>query len=371
MKAGLPLRNGEEIMEKSLLKKHIANYVKKLREDRTKEEYDLNERKERIAYYQSWTKERILKMTEDDCYEYISKLWAMLIWGNKRYKVDKIINDNGLNNLKTRLANLLWGSDNIQRRWDNFRKSIKGIGPAMMSEFLCNTHPDECIIWNRRAYVALDHLGVENLPRYDYQLNGKMYSHLINICKSVGDELKKAGVEEVNLLTVDYFFWDELQVEEKLSKIHKKDKKPPAVKLDPSNFIHNEIRDKLAEIGEWLGFMTKTEAKVAEGSKVDTIWEAIIGNMGRVIYVFEVQTKGSIDSLIVNLLKSLNNPAVQGVVAVSDTNQLATIEKYASGVGNLAKNLRYWDYEEVLQVHEQLETVNETINNLGLVPQGF
>ena len=113
-------------------------------------------------------------------------------------------------------------------------------------------------------------------------------------------ELAKVGIKEVNLLTVDYFFWDELQVEEKLTQIHKKDKKPPIVEPDTSNFIHNEIRDKLADIGEWLGFTTKTETKVAEGSKVDTIWEATIGNMGRIIYVFEVQTKGSIDSLIRN-----------------------------------------------------------------------
>ena len=75
--------------------------------------------------------------------------------------------------------------------------------------------------------------------------------------------------------------------------------------------------------------------------------------------------------LIVNLLKSLNNPAVQGVVAVSDSTQLETIKSYASGVSNLAKSLRYWDYEKVLKVHEQLASVNETINSLGLVPQGF
>jgi hypothetical protein len=75
-------------------------------------------------------------------------------------------------------------------------------------------------------------------------------------------------------------------------------------------------REKLLLKGsESLSFNTDTEKKVAEGSKVDTIWEATIGNMGRVIYIFEVQTKGSTDSLILNLLKALQNQAVQGVVA--------------------------------------------------------
>ena len=104
---------------------------------------------------------------------------------------------------------------------------------------------------------------------------------------------------------------------------------------------------------------------------MDTIWEATIGNMGRVIYVFEVQTKGSIDSLILNLLKSMNNPAVQGIVAVTDTAQIETIKKHAAGVSGLSAKLKYWDYKEVLQVHEALESVNEAINALGLVPQGF
>lgn len=148
----------------------------------------------------------------------------------------------------------------------------------------------------------------------------------------------------------------------------------PSIELEDtetSNFIHNEVRDKLADIGRWLGFMSHVEIKVAEGSKVDTVWEATIGNMGRVIYVFEVQTKGSTDSLILNLLKSLNNPAVQGVVAVSDAGQLEKIKKYAANVGDLSKKLRYWDYSEVLQIHEALAAVNESINRLGLVPESY
>ena len=40
--------------------------------------------------------------------------------------------------------------------------------------------------------------------------------------------------------------------------------------------------------------------------------------MGKVIYAFEVQTHGSIDSLILNLQKATNNFAVQAIVAVSD-----------------------------------------------------
>lgn len=361
-------------MNSDLLRKHIKIYQDRTRQNEEEYLQDRLEREERVKYYQGWTEARLLKMSLDDLYEYIAKLWAMLIWGNKKYVVDKIIEEFGLDVVRKELAHLVWGSNSIIKRWDRFRNNIKGIGPAMMSEILSHVHPDKYMIWNRRALVALDYLGFRDLPKYNYQLTGKKYSELCEAAKQIITELENEGFENPNLLTVDYFFWDELQVEDNLSQILSKSSAEDdldTVKEETAEFIHDEIRDKIAEIGVWLGFSASIEKKVAEGSKVDTIWEATIGNMGRVIYVFEVQTKGSIDSLILNLLKSMNNPAVQGVVAVSDSKQLDTIRRHAKNVGNLAQKLKYWDYQEVLRNHEALSVVNESINRLGLVPQSF
>ena len=58
------------------------------------------ERYARITYYQSFSEEKLLVMSEDDFYKYVSQLWAMVIWGNKKYVVDKIIADNGFDNIK-------------------------------------------------------------------------------------------------------------------------------------------------------------------------------------------------------------------------------------------------------------------------------
>ena len=93
--------------------------------------------------------------------------------------------------------------------------------------------------------------------------------------------------------------------------------------------------------------------------------------MGRVIYVFEVQTKGSVDSLILNLMKCIANLAVQGVVAVSDEPQLAKIREQCKTFHELQNKLRLWDFREVLEVHDALSVANERINKLQLVPQGF
>ncbi len=59
-------------------------------------------------------------MTEDEFLEYINKLWSMLIWGNKKYVVDKLIADNGFVALEKQLAEFLYGTSPIEKRWDIF-----------------------------------------------------------------------------------------------------------------------------------------------------------------------------------------------------------------------------------------------------------
>jgi hypothetical protein len=371
------LKLGFGSMNEDRLKKEVAEYVAHRKANPGKYAEIGAARDKHAAAIRSWSKNEMLQMNEEGLYTLIAPLWAMLIWGNKQYVVDKLISENGLNILRTELAELAWGEQSIAERWDRFRDQIKGMGPAMMSEILCHIHPKTCPIWNRRAKVGLAGLEVEGLPKYDYQTTGQKYVDIAAEMLVIAKELQVQGISGADLLNVDYFIWDQLQSETPLSQIPASNYEDEGEAVEPSSndkvseFIHNEVRDKIADIGEWLGFSSNVEVKVADGSKVDTIWQSTIGNMGRVIYVFEVQTKGSIDSLILNLLKSLNNPAVQGVVAVSDAKQLEKIKLHAAGVSGMRGKLKYWDYEEVLHVHSSLEGVNEVINKLGLVPQGF
>ncbi len=364
-------------MNKEKLREHIESYKKEKSPGSIQFEEEFQERKERVAYYQKYTPDRLKELSEEEFAEYISHLWAMLMWGNKQYVIDKLITQNGFQQIKDSLVDLLWGEADIEQRWDSFRANIKGMGPAMMSELLCMTHPKKYMVWNRRALAGLKYLEVKDLPYYDYQCKGKKYKQLCDVAGEICEELKAAGYEDADYLLVDYFIWDELQVEPVLDNINKKtttgskEEKVLPESEEEKSFIHDEVRDKLYDIGNWLGFNTYTEVKVAEGARVDTVWEAQIGNMGRVIYVFEVQTSGSIDSLLLNLLKSLNNPAVQGVVAVSDVNQLEKIKKQVESIQGLSGKLKTWDFQEVLEVHKALESVNEAINKLDLVPQGF
>ena len=329
------------------------------------------ERRERKLYYQSFTKDKLLSMTEDEFLEYVSKLWSMLIWGNKKYVVDKLIADNGFTALKKQLAELLYGTNPIEKRWDLFLKSVKGMGPATISELLTYANPQEYVIFNKTTILCFGYLDIPDMPKYNYQYTGKKYMEVCTIAKEIAQELKKFGAENYDLLAVDYFLWDEILplAEKKSAEIPVSESKKPTTVSD-SKSLHDEIKEKLVAIGELLGFDSRSEVKITAGAVVDAIWEAKIGNMGKAIYVFEVQSKGSIDSLILNLKKAQSNAAVQAVVAVADEGQLSKIIRESAGVID-EKSLRTWDSEDVLAVYDSLVRAHESINKLALVPESF
>ena len=66
-------------------------YIKKINEN-NQAQSELEERETRKDYYKSYDYEKIIGMSEEEFYEYISKLWAMIIWGNKEYIINKYIN---------------------------------------------------------------------------------------------------------------------------------------------------------------------------------------------------------------------------------------------------------------------------------------
>ena len=349
----------------------ISSFLKNQKSNAAYYEDHWAERRERKLYYQSFTKDKLLSMTEDEFLEYVSKLWSMLIWGNKKYVVDKLIADNGFTALKKQLAELLYGTNPIEKRWDLFLKSVKGMGPATISELLTYANPQEYAIFNKTTILCFGYLDIPDMPKYNYQYTGKKYMEVCTIAKEIAQELKKSGAENYDLLAVDYFLWDEILplAEKKSAEIPVSESKKPTTVSD-SKSLHDEIKEKLVAIGELLGFDSRSEVKITAGAVVDAIWEAKIGNMGKAIYVFEVQSKGSIDSLILNLKKAQSNAAVQAVVAVADEGQLSKIIRESAGVID-EKSLRTWDSEDVLAVYDSLVRAHESINKLALVPESF
>ena len=113
------------------------------------------------------------------------------------------------------------------------------------------------------------------------------------MAKQIAGELISAGEKDTDLLAVDYFMWDELlplAEKQELSgeNVVTPDAEKPAT-VKESKSLHEEIKEKLVAIGELLGFESRAEVRITAGAVVDAVWEAKIGNMGKAIYVFEVQ----------------------------------------------------------------------------------
>lgn len=134
----------------------------------------------------------------------------MLIWGNKKYVVDKLIADNGFDALKKQLAELLYGTVSIEKRWNAFLKSVKGMGPASISELLTYANPDEYVIFNKTTILCFTFLDIPDMPKCNYQYTGKKFAEVCAIAKEISATLKAAGTEDYDLLAVDYFLWDEV-----------------------------------------------------------------------------------------------------------------------------------------------------------------
>jgi hypothetical protein len=96
---------------------------------------------------------------------------------------------------------------------------------------------------------------------------------------------------------------------------------------------HEEIIAKILEIGTFLGFETSDsteDTKVSTGAVLDAIWKANVANIAEVSYAFELQRKGSVDSLVRNLQRAARNPTVRGLVIVaSNESELDRIKKEA------------------------------------------
>mgnify|MGYP007070012530 CR=1 FL=1 len=77
-----------------------------------------------------------------------------------------------------------------------------------MSELLSYINPEEYAICNKVTCDCFSYLGVERVPVYNYQYTGETYERLCDVSKEIKHELEKEGLEKVDLLIVDYMFWD-------------------------------------------------------------------------------------------------------------------------------------------------------------------
>ena len=218
------------------------------------------ERTQRKVMFGAITPEKLKSLTEYEFGKFISTLWASRMWGNKEYIVQRIIMENdGLEKVREELHKLLFGKGHISNRFNSF--NVVWMGPAMITEILCSCKPNEYGIWNDKARRALRFFGLDGIvPTKKYRISGDEYAKFNSLLKWINEELKQVGFEDSDLLLVDYFLYE-------VSQIPVADRVELALP-EPQEFDHEEAKDKIAEIGSWLGFEAGTEEKVALGAKV-------------------------------------------------------------------------------------------------------
>lgn len=322
-------------------------------------EKERQERAAHVRFVQQDLPARLPELSEADVTAIIRLLYATRMWGNKEYRAQKVISDNGIDKLREELGRLLDTSVAPSERYWRFLQQVEGFGPASVTEMLCYRQPGACGIWNKVAREGLTALGIsEPISPAKYTLSAQEYATFNELVSAIGDELRAAKVPDVDHLLVDFFLYEVTLV------VSEAETKPL-----PTEFDHDEVRDLILDIGVMLGFDADTEVRVAHGAKVDSVWRARIANLGLVTYVFEVHKGGSIDSLILNLQKAKSNPTVQKVIAVSDSNQLAKIQAESEALPEeFRRALAVWPVEEVVQVGESLRSATESISRLGLLP---
>jgi len=161
-------------------------------------------------------KEHISQLTEAEFGTVLRQLWALNFWGNKDFKIQQVLQQNGIGKLRRELSELLYGKGSIGRRYDNFKQSVKGFGPAILTEILITIFPGDCCLWNEKPKNVLPVLGVGKLLPdrvFKTQITGDDYEKCNQLLRLIGDELRRSGVKgigdpgTVDFQTVDLFMW--------------------------------------------------------------------------------------------------------------------------------------------------------------------
>jgi hypothetical protein len=351
-------------------KKNLLKYIQSFKKYSNSEGYqeDVKDRKQREEFFSKITREKFLSLNEFDFGEIMAKLWAMRLWTNKDYQIQRMISDKGFDYLKSELVTLLFSDHaNFEKNFNLASKNIKFLGPASLTELMCYFNPKSYGIWNEKARKALKVLGFDEvLPLDKYKINGSEYEKFNKVISLISQELIRHGFSDSDLLFVDYFLFDIF------ISATTAEKEPVETKTENKQFDHDEIRDFISDIGNWLGFEAETEKTIGHGARVDSVWKAKITNLGIVNYVFEVHRSGSIDSLILNLQKSKRNPTVQKIIAVSDADQLEKIKNEIKGLPEeFVRSLSYWDVVDVKKTHTNMSEVITSIQGLELVKSEF
>ncbi len=203
-------------------------------------------------------------MSAGDFKEVYKTLWASNMWGNKDWYIDnKLLAPNGLEVIKQALNKLLYGPGEIDIRYDEFRKNVKGFGPSSVSEILHFTFPERFCLWNEKPKSVLPFLNLNLLPDrfFKYQIaNGKEYAQCVDALGAVKDSLSDYGIQDfIDLDMLIWHIYDDVMPAEAYKKDRAIKAKPSPKPVQISD--HDGAEYYLLELGRMLGYLTYVAAR--------------------------------------------------------------------------------------------------------------
>jgi len=365
--------------QREKIQQYISKFKTQLEEELSSGEWQAQRRNKELMTQELLSKEKIDNLTENDVLKLIESLWAYNGWTNKKYVADRLIQENGLENVRRELKKLIYGHEPLEERYDNFKK-IKWFGTASTTEILVFVDPDNNCLWNDKPKKVLPLIGIDQLPKrvYKYSLEGKDYLKCIEILEAFKEELHKAGFENADFIDVDIFIWilfNKLPRDE--SEATRKDNETlisveKQVSIDPNKLSHWDTIGMLAEIGSKLGYDIyvadpsreykgkplreyATADEIPEelkGAKqierTDIIW---IPTLEPPYYLFEVEDKGTMREALLRLYQAKHLRAK--FIVVSPLENRSKFEKYVTTkpFDAMRKEFIFKSYESLVELY--------------------
>lgn len=265
--------------QKNTLRSHISKFKEWLTTPKGLK--DIKEHRDHEKFFKERLRsDRIDKMTESEFRETYKTLWASNFWGNKDWYIDnKLIQTNGLEKIKQGLKQLLYSEKEIDVKYDEFRKNIKGFGPSSISEILHFVFPDKYCLWNEKPKTVLPFLGLGSLlpeELFKYQVStGNQYLQCVGAVGAIKNELTQYSIKD--FIDLDIFFW--YIYEHVIPAEEQKPQKPVPVAALISINSHEGAEYYLLEMGKILGYnpYTVDQSKIFENKTLGDV--AILKNI--------------------------------------------------------------------------------------------
>ena len=178
--------------------KELRNKYDRIRTPKSERKQAIKKRHDEISPLLS--PQNIVDLDEPGFRELFKNLWASGMWGNKDYRANTILEENGIEKIRISLNGLLYGAEPLETRFDNF--NVKYFGMATITEIMVTMSPDRYALLNSKTRKFLQKLDTDQIPRSAFK-SAKMLGSDYVKCNEIMMEIAGILSEEYENKDID------------------------------------------------------------------------------------------------------------------------------------------------------------------------